>query len=104
MRITMKTTKYKTSKRRVMQYAWEMKKGKTGWAFTFSQCLVKAWAVEKINVERWNNQYEIDNCLGRYTAENIAKLKASIPKHTVDLSYLANTLTNYYSNNMYNGD
>jgi|GEM_PF-452888 len=100
----MKTTKYKTSKSRVMTKAWEMKKGKTGWAFTFSQCLKQAWKEEKRKVERWNDDYDRNHFLGKYSAKYMAEINASIPKSVANINFLANTLTSYYANNMYNGD
>ena len=101
----MTTTKFKISRSRVMGYAWEMKKGKMGWAFTFSECLAKAWKVEKIRVERQNDDYDSKFGLGRFSAKNIEELKASTIKGNGNFTHLlANTLTDYYANDMYNGD
>jgi hypothetical protein len=89
----MKTT-FKTDRSRVMTKAWEIKKGRNGWAFTFSQCLKQAWKQEKKSVERMNETYNRDNYSGSVTG-NVKN---------VSLDFLSNTLTNYYMYNTYNGD
>ena len=42
----------------VMKRAWEMKKGRNGWAYTFAQCLKYAWKEEKRLIRQFMYQYE----------------------------------------------
>lgn len=99
----MKAT-FKTDKSSVMKRAWAIKKGKTGWAFTFSQCLKRAWKEEKSSIARMNDKLDRQYGRGKYSPANIAAIDAMIPKTNVSLAFMADTLIDYYAYNTYNGD
>ena len=46
------------NKRNVMRSAWEIKKGRNGWMYTFAECLRYAWKEAKRQVKRANEWYE----------------------------------------------
>ena len=97
----MAPTTFKVSKLSVMKTAWAMKKDQRfGWGRTFSFCLKAAWKEEKRKAERYNDYIDFKYGLGKYSYNNRVESKP----RTLDLSYMAGTLTDYYRNNTYNGD
>lgn len=93
----MKTTST-YNKRSVMRKAWEIKKGRFGWSYTFSQCLKMAWSEEKKKVARLNDALDRKNGTGKYSTTSERKINYT------SLSGMANSLVDYYANNTYNGD
>jgi hypothetical protein len=104
------TTTSKYNKSNIMKRAWEIKRGRhfsyprgtRNWSF--AKCLSYAWADEKRMVARINEDANKRNRTGEWSAEKVAERNAAIKKTNVSLAYLADTLTDYYANNRYNGD
>lgn len=93
----------KYNKTRIMKSAWSMfKAGKKyrNHVLTFGECLKEAWKDERSSYDKAMKMYQLFNlnkkqCESRDTKRNVG---------TCSMAFMANTLTNYYANNRYNGD
>lgn len=88
-----------------MRRAWEMKKDRrTGWMFTFAQCLKYAWREAKQSAARWQDHEDRRLGRGKYSREAREAREAQIQRKTTSMAHMADALVAYYSNNRYNGD
>lgn len=92
-------TPSKFNKSAIMKRAWRIYKG-GNYSKRFSDCLSRAWFVEKENIRYNAEQERINAWVNRksvkveFTAEQ---------KQAAEATRIA-SLTNYYANNTYNGD
>lgn len=93
----------KYNKARIMKTAWSMfKSGKKyrNHVLTFSECLKEAWKDERSAYDKAMKMYNLWNLAAKQEKERDAKRNVG----TCSMAFMANTLTNYYANNRYNGD
>ena len=97
----MTTPKYNRSN--LMKSAWSIfKSGKKyrNHVLTFAECLKEAWKAEKARFTRAMSMYNLWNLAAKQ--EKVRDAKRNIK--TSSMAFMADTLTNYYSSNRYNGD
>lgn len=97
----MKAPKY--NKSNVMKMAWSMfRKGKKigRHVLSFVECLKEAWKLERASFEKAMKMFKRWNKV----AEDSKKENERIQTSTCSLSFMSDTLVNYYANNTYNGD
>lgn len=97
----MTAPKYKKSN--LMKLAWNMfKAGKKyrNHVLTFAECLKEAWKAEKARFTKAMSMYKLWN----KTDEEQSKRDAGRNIGICSMSFMAETLVNYYLNNRYNGD
>ncbi len=97
----MEAPKYNRS--RVMKMAWSMLRNgkKIGrHVLTFAECLKEAWKNERATFEKAMKMFQLFNLNKKQCEERDAKRNIT----TCSMAFMANTLTNYYANNRYNGD
>ena len=98
--------KAKYNKRAIMKRAWEIKRSLEGRRFnySFSRSLRYSWQEAKKNAARMAEYTAKRNMTGEYSQAAINERRAQINHSYSDMSSMANTLTDYYANNRYNGD
>ena len=97
----MTTPKY--NKSNLMKSAWSMfKAGKKfrNHVLTFAECLKEAWKAEKARFTKAMSLYNLWTLAAKQEKERTAKINV----RTCSMSFMADTLVNYYANNRYNGD
>lgn len=97
----MKAPKY--NKSRIMKSAWAMfKSGKKlgRHVLTFGECMKEAWKDERSSYSKSMSMYQLFNLNKKQCEERDAKRNVKV----ASMAFMANTLTNYYANNRYNGD
>lgn len=67
---------------------------------TFSECLKEAWKDERSSYDKAMKMYQLFNLNKKQCESQDAKRNVG----TCSMAFMANTLTNYYANNRYNGD
>lgn len=93
----------KYSKSNLMKSAWKMfKAGKKyrNHVLTFAECLKEAWKAEKARFTKAMSMYNLWN----KAAEEQSKRDASRNIGTCSMSFMTDTLVNYYASSRYNGD
>lgn len=93
----------KCNKSRVMKSAWSMFKGGKKYrnhVLTFGECLKEAWKSERALYDKDMKMYNLWNINKKQCEERDAKRNIG----TCSMSFMANTLMDYYTNNRYNGD
>ena len=93
----------KYNKARIMKSAWSMfKAGKKyrNHVLTFGECLKEAWKDERSSYDKAMKMYQLFNLNKKQCESRDAKRNGG----TCSMAFMANTLTNYYANNRYNGD
>lgn len=97
----MTTPKY--NKSNLMKSAWSMfKAGKKyrNHVLTFRECLKEAWKAEKARFAKAMDLYSLWN----KAAQEQRKRDAGRNIGTCSMSFMADTLVDYYASNRYNGD
>lgn len=98
----MKAPKYNRS--RVMKMAWSMLRNgkKIGrHVLTFAECLKEAWKNERVSYKRVLDIFNLRNLLVKQEKERDAKRNI---RPSSSMAFMADTLVDYYANNVYNGD
>lgn len=93
----------KFNKSNVMKMAWSMfRKGKKvgRHVLSFAECLKEAWKLERASYDKAMKIFIIR----KKVAEEEKIKNKGIQTSTCSLSFMSDTLVNYYANNRYNGD